>query len=55
MTVAASRIGQLLNLASLARDVGISQPTAERWMSILTTSGIVYLLKPYSANIAKGQ
>jgi predicted AAA+ superfamily ATPase len=53
MTVAASRIGQLLNLASLARDVGISQPTAERWMSILTTSGIVYLLKPYSANIAK--
>ena len=30
MTVAASYIGQLLNLASLARDVGISQPTAER-------------------------
>jgi predicted AAA+ superfamily ATPase len=53
MTVAASHIGQLLNLASLARDVGISQPTAERWMSILVTSNIVYLLKPYSNNITK--
>ena len=27
--------GQLLNLSSLARDVGVSQPTAERWLSIL--------------------
>lgn len=53
MTVAASHIGQLLNLASLARDVGISQPTVERWMSILVTSNIVYLLKPYSNNITK--
>lgn len=53
MTVAASCIGQLLNLASLARDVGISQPTAERWMSILVTSNIVFLLKPYSNNITK--
>ncbi len=51
MTVAASRIGQLLNLASLSRDVGISQPTAERWMSILVSSNIVYLLQPYSNNI----
>ncbi len=53
MTVAASCTGQLLNLASLARDVGISQPTAERWMSILVTSGLVYLLNPYSNNITK--
>lgn len=53
MTVVASRIGQLLNLASLARDVGISQPTAERWISILITSNIVYLLRPYSNNITK--
>ncbi|HHV58729.1 MAG TPA: ATP-binding protein [Clostridiaceae bacterium] len=53
MTVTASHTGQLLNLASIARDVGISQPTAERWMSILVTSNIVYLLKPYSNNITK--
>ena len=53
MTVAASRTGQLLNVASLARDVGISQPTAERWLSILVTSNLVYLLQPYHNNITK--
>lgn len=53
MTVTAAATGQLLNIASLARDVGISQPTAERWLSILVASNIVYLLKPYSNNITK--
>lgn len=53
MTAAASCTGQLLNLASLARDVGISQPTADRWMSILVVSNIVYLLRPYSNNVLK--
>ncbi len=37
----------------MARDVGISQPTAERWLSILVASNIVYLLKPYATNITK--
>ncbi len=53
MTLVAGRTGQLLNLASLARDVGISTPTAERWLSILVTSNIVYLLKPYHNNLIK--
>ncbi len=53
MTVAASCTGQLLNLASLARDVGVSPPTAERWLSVLVTSNIVYLLKSYANNITK--
>ncbi len=53
MTAAAASTGQLLNLSSLARDVGISQPTAERWLSILVASNIVYLLQPYSNNITK--
>ncbi len=53
MVAAAASTGQLLNLSSLARDVGISQPTAERWMSILVASNIVYLLQPYSNNITK--
>lgn len=52
MAVAAST-GQLLNFTSLARDVGISQPTAERWLSILVASNIVYLLQPYSNNITQ--
>lgn len=53
MTAAAANTGQLLNLASLARDVGISQPTADRWLLILTASTLVYLLCPYSNNITK--
>lgn len=53
MVAAAASTGQLLNLSSLARDVGISQPTAERWLSILVASNIVYLLQPYSNNITK--
>ena len=53
MTATAATTGQLVNLSSLARDVGISQPTAERWLSILVASNIVYLLKPYSNNITK--
>lgn len=53
MTVVAASTGQLLNLSSLSRDVGISQPTAERWLSILVASNLVYLLQPYSNNITK--
>jgi len=53
MTVCAAMTGNILNLASIARDVGISEPTAKRWLSILRTSGIVYLLKPYSNNAIK--
>ncbi len=53
MVAAAASTGQLLNIASLARDVGISQPTAERWLSILVASNIVYLLQPYFNNVTK--
>ena len=53
MIAAAASVGQLLNLTSLARDVGISVPTAERWLSVLVASNIVYLLQPYSNNILK--
>ena len=53
MIATASITGQLLNLTSLARDVGISVATAERWLSILVTSNIVYLLRPYANNVLK--
>lgn len=53
MTAAAANTGQLLNLSSIARDVGISQPTADRWLSILVASNLVYLLQPYFNNITK--
>jgi predicted AAA+ superfamily ATPase len=53
MAAAASITGQLLNLASLARDVRISEPTAERWMSILESSNIIHRLQPYHTNATK--
>jgi hypothetical protein len=53
MTVMASCTGQLLNQASIARDVGVSQPTIDRWISILRSSNIVYLLEPYHNNVTK--
>ena len=53
MISAAARTGSLLNLSELARDVGVSQPTAERWLSVLVSSNIVYLLRPYFNNVIK--
>jgi len=49
----AGRVGQVLNLSSLANECGISQPTAKSWLSILESSYIVYLLKPYYKNFNK--
>jgi predicted AAA+ superfamily ATPase len=49
----AARTGHLVNYADLARDIGISEVTAKKWLSILVTSGLVYLLQPYSANVEK--
>lgn len=53
ITVAASRTSQLVNYGDMARECGISEVTAKKWLSLLVTSGLVYLLRPYSANIEK--
>ncbi|MDR1060096.1 MAG: DUF4143 domain-containing protein, partial [Clostridiales bacterium] len=52
LTACAARTAQLLNMSDICRDVGIAVPTAKRWLSVLVASGIVYLLQPYSRNIA---
>jgi predicted AAA+ superfamily ATPase len=53
MTLLAARSGQLLNLNEVARETGVSQPTAERWLSVLIASFQVYLLRPFYKNITK--
>jgi predicted AAA+ superfamily ATPase len=53
MRVCAARTGQLLNYADLARDAAISVPTARTWLSMLETSGVVYILHPYYGNLIK--
>jgi len=49
----AGRIGQLLNLASLASDAGISPNTARAWLSVLESAYILYRLQPYHRNFNK--
>jgi predicted AAA+ superfamily ATPase len=49
----AGRTGQLLNLSSLGSDAGVTHTTARRWLSVLVTSGLVYLLQPHHANFSK--
>jgi predicted AAA+ superfamily ATPase len=53
ISLCAARVGQLLNLNSLANDCGISQPTAKSWISVLETSYILYPLQPYFFNFNK--
>jgi predicted AAA+ superfamily ATPase len=43
----ALRVCNLLNLADLGRDLGISAATANRWLDALVASGIVHLLEPW--------
>ncbi|NLN72749.1 MAG: ATP-binding protein [Bacteroidales bacterium] len=49
----ASRAGQLLNLNALAKECGISQPTAKAWLSVLENSYVLFLLHPYYKNFSK--
>lgn len=49
----AGRCSQILNISQLAEDAGITRKTAESWLSILETSYIIYLLKPYYKNFGK--
>jgi hypothetical protein len=53
LKMCASRTGQILNVNSLALDCGVSHNTARSWLSVLETSGIIYLLKPYYKNYGK--
>ena len=49
----AGRIGQVLNVSSLANDCGISVSAANSWLSVLEASYICYLLKPDYNNFSK--
>ncbi len=49
----AARIGQLLNLSSLAIDCGITHNTAGAWLSVLEASHLLFLLRPHHRNFNK--
>jgi len=53
LRLCAVRTGQILNLSDLARDIGVSVPTARRWLSVLEAGYQVYLLYPYYQSLGK--
>jgi len=53
LRMCAGRTGQILNMTSMANDCGIDQKTVAAWLSILQSSYIIYLLKPYYNNFNK--
>lgn len=53
LCAAASQTAKLLNYAVMAKETGISIPTAKQWLSILERMGIVYLLQPAAFNGVK--
>lgn len=53
LRLCAGRVGQILNLSSLASDCGISHTTARAWLSVLEASDIVFRLPPFHANLGK--
>jgi len=53
LSILALRTAQELHYEEISRICGIDVRTVKRWISILQTSGIIYLLQPYMANISK--
>ncbi|MDC7219113.1 MAG: ATP-binding protein [Spirochaetales bacterium] len=49
----AARTSQMVNYSDLAKDVGISSPTAKKWLSLLVSSGLIILIEPYYNNALK--
>ena len=45
------RCGRLLNISELSKKIGISQPTIKSWLSILESTYVIYLLKPFYKNM----
>ena len=53
LRLCAARTGQLLNMAALAGETGVSEGTAKAWLSILESSYLVHRLPPYHRNFGK--
>ncbi len=53
LRVCATRTGQILNISELARDIGVSVPTAKKWLTVLEASYQIFLLPPYFKNFGK--
>jgi predicted AAA+ superfamily ATPase len=53
MRVAALRSGSLINQSQIARDAGLAQPTAHRYLNLLEASYLLHRLPAYAVNRTK--
>jgi predicted AAA+ superfamily ATPase len=53
LSICAARHTQELNLARIARECGVSQPTARRWIGVLEASYVIALISPFHKNFGK--
>ena len=53
LVLCALRTGEILNIAGLARDCGVSTKTAADWLSVLESSYIIHMVQPWYSNAGK--
>ena len=53
MTIVAARTARPVVYDEIAKDAGISAPTAKKWLSIMVSSGVAALVQPYHNNALK--
>ncbi len=53
LSLCAGRVGQLLNYANLAVEVGVDAKTIQAWLGVLQASYVVFLLPPFYKNFNK--
>lgn len=53
MQLAAHRVGQIVNQSDLARDAGLAQATAHRYLNLLETSFQIVRVSPYAVSRTK--
>lgn len=53
LSILAHQTAQLFNSNSISKNLGIDSKTVQRWLSILETSYIVFILQPWHKNFSK--
>lgn len=53
LKICAGRTGQLLNLSSIAKDIGVDVKTIEAWLSVLESSYLIFRLQALHPNFNK--
>ena len=53
LQVCATFAGQLLNYSAMSKNIGVSVPTIQQWVSVLEQSYLIFRLPPYYRNLGK--